>query len=204
MGIKSYENMLHFMKYIDIVNTQRSTKENINRMFKTDLYNKLMKENNNGITLIALVITIVVLIILASITINVLIGKNGIIERGKRAKELTVISQYKEQIEMIKIETKFKYKSMEITLENLKNEFESDSQKYWVNIVEQVVDSGIEKIKLTTRDGYVFYITENTTEYRGKGQVAEIITAEEISYTPQDNTWKVDNVKQALDYLFNN
>lgn len=204
MGIKSYENMLHFMKYIDIINTQRSTKENINRMFKTDLYNKLMKENNNGITLIALVITIVVLIILASITINVLIGKNGIIERGKRAKELTVISQYKEQIEMIKIEAKFKYKSMEITLENLKNEFESDSQKYWVNIVEQVVDSGIEKIKLTTRDGYVFYITENTTEYRGKGQVAEIITAEEISYTPQDNTWKVDNVKQALDYLFNN
>ena len=62
----------------------------------------------------------------------------------------------------------------------------------------------IQKIKLTTRDGYVFYITENTTEYRGKGQVAEIITAEEISYTPKDNTWKVDNVKQALDYLFNN
>ena len=204
MGIKSYENMLHFMKYIDIINTQRNTKENINRMFKTDLYNKLMKENNNGITLIALVITMVVLIILASITINIVIGKNGIIERGKQAKEQTIISQYKEKIEMIKIDVRLKYKSIEITLENLKNEFESDGQKYWVNIVEQVVDSGIEKIKLTTRDGYVFYITENTTEYRGKGQVAEIITAEEISYTPQDNTWKVDNVKQALDYLFNN
>ena len=204
MGTKSYENMLHFMKYIDIINTQRSTKENINRMFKTDLYNKLMKENNNGITLIALVITIVVLIILASITINIVIGKNGIIERGKQAKEQTIISQYKEKIEMIKIDVRLKYKCIEITLENLKNEFESDGQKYWVNIVEQVLDSGIEKIKLTTRDGYVFYITENTTEYRGKGQVAEIITAEEISYTPQDNTWKVDNVKQALDYLFNN
>lgn len=204
MGIKSYENMLHFMKYIDIINTQRSTKENINRMFKTDLYNKLIKENNSGITLIALVITIVVLIILASITINIVSGKNGIIERGKQAKEQTIISQYKEKIEMIKLDVRLKYKSIEITLENLKNEFESDSQKYWVNIVEQVVDSGIEKIKLTTRDGYVFYITENTTEYRGKGQVAEIITAEEISYTPQDNTWKVDNVKQALDYLFNN
>ena len=204
MGTKSYENMLHFMKYIDIINTQRSTKENINRMFKTDLYNKLMKENNNGITLIALVITIVVLIILASITINIVIGKNGIIERGKQAKEQTIISQYKEKIEMIKIDVRLKYKCIEITLENLKNEFESDGQKYWVNIVEQVLDSGIVKIKLTTRDGYVFYITENTTEYRGKGQVAEIITAEEISYTPQDNTWKVDNVKQALDYLFNN
>lgn len=173
-------------------------------MFKKDLYNKLMKEHNKGITLIALVITIVVLIILSSITINIVIGKNGIIERGKQAKEQTIISQYKEKIEMIKIDVRLKYKSIEITLENLKNEFESDSQKYWVNIVEQVVDSGIEKIKLTTKDGYVFYITENTTEYRGKGQVAEIITAEEISYTPQDNAWKVDNVKQALDYLFNN
>ena len=62
----------------------------------------------------------------------------------------------------------------------------------------------MEKIKLNTKDGYVFYITEDTTEYRGKGQVYEIILAEDVSYTPQDINWKVDDVKQALDYLFNN
>jgi len=36
-----------------------------------------MKEKNRGITLIALVVTIVVLIILATISINVVLGENG-------------------------------------------------------------------------------------------------------------------------------
>ena len=161
-----------------------------------------MKEK--GITLVALVITIVVLIILASISVYALIGQNGIIERVKQAKEQTIISQYKEKIEIIKTGTRLKYNNVDITLEKLKNGFDSDSQKYWIGVVEIVVDSGMEKIKLNTKDGYVFYITEDTTEYRGKGQVYEIILAEDVSYTPQDINWKVDDVKQALDYLFNN
>ena len=43
-------------------------------------------KNKRGITLIALVITIIVLIILAGISINLLIGDNGIITRAKDAK----------------------------------------------------------------------------------------------------------------------
>ena len=42
-----------------------------------------------GITLVALVITIVILIILATITINVAFGEGGLIERAQQAKELT-------------------------------------------------------------------------------------------------------------------
>ena len=44
-----------------------------------------MKGNNKGITLVALVITIIILIILAGISISMLLGDNGIIERAKRA-----------------------------------------------------------------------------------------------------------------------
>ena len=43
------------------------------------------KEKNNGITLIALVVTIVVLIILAGISISVILGENGLVEKAKRA-----------------------------------------------------------------------------------------------------------------------
>ena len=161
-----------------------------------------MKEK--GITLVALVVTIVVLIILASISVYALIGQNGIIERVKQAKEQTIIYQYKEKIEIIKTETRLKYNNVDITLEKLKNEFDSDRQKYWIGAVEIVADNGMEKIRINTKDGYVFYITEDTTEYRGKGQVSEIILAEDVSYTPQDIDWKVDDVKQALDYLFSN
>ncbi|MEI3355862.1 MAG: hypothetical protein V8R81_02050 [Clostridia bacterium] len=150
------------------------------------------------------IMNIVVLIILASISVYALIGQNGIIERVKQAKEQTIIYQYKEKIEIIKTETRLKYNNVDITLEKLKNEFDSDRQKYWIGAVEIVADNGMEKIRINTKDGYVFYITEDTTEYRGKGQVSEIILAEDVSYTPQDIDWKVDDVKQALDYLFSN
>ncbi len=44
-------------------------------------------KNNKGITLIALVVTIVVLLILAGISINALIGDNGLIKRAQDAKD---------------------------------------------------------------------------------------------------------------------
>ena len=46
-----------------------------------------VKQNNKGITLIALVVTIVVLLILAGITITAVIGDNGLINRAKTAAE---------------------------------------------------------------------------------------------------------------------
>lgn len=49
-----------------------------------------MKEKNNqGITLIALVITIIVLLILAGISIATLTGKNGVLTKASTAKEET-------------------------------------------------------------------------------------------------------------------
>lgn len=44
---------------------------------------------NSGITLIALVVTIVVLLILAGVSISTLTGDNGIITRANQAKEST-------------------------------------------------------------------------------------------------------------------
>ena len=44
-------------------------------------------QENKGITLIALVVTIVVLIILATVSINAVLGQNGIIGKAKQAKE---------------------------------------------------------------------------------------------------------------------
>ena len=44
-------------------------------------------ENQKGITLVSLVVTIIILIILAGISINTLVGQNGIITKAKQAKE---------------------------------------------------------------------------------------------------------------------
>ena len=55
---------------------------------------------NNGITLIALVITIIVLLILAGVTIATLTGENGILTKANEGKEQTEISSEKEIISL--------------------------------------------------------------------------------------------------------
>ena len=54
------------------------------------------KRKQKGVTLIALVITIIVLIILAGVTINMLVGENGIITQAQRAKNETAQGQKEE------------------------------------------------------------------------------------------------------------
>ena len=55
-----------------------------------------MKRKQRGITLIALVITIIVLIILAGVATNTLVGENGIITQAQRAKNETAQGQKEE------------------------------------------------------------------------------------------------------------
>lgn len=57
-------------------------------------------DKNKGITLIALVITIIVLLILAGVTIATLTGDNGIITRTNQAKEETEKAGAKEKVQM--------------------------------------------------------------------------------------------------------
>ena len=51
---------------------------------------KIKESKERGITLIALVITIVILIILAAVSINIVLGKNGLIQKAQEAKGLTM------------------------------------------------------------------------------------------------------------------
>ena len=56
--------------------------------------------NNKGITLIALVITIIVLLILAGVSIAMLTGNNGILTQAGNAKTDTAIAEAKEAIKL--------------------------------------------------------------------------------------------------------
>ena len=65
---------------------------------------KNLKEK--GITLIALVVTIVVLLILAGVTISMLTGENGIINQAKNAKEESLKSELEELVDLTLTEYK--------------------------------------------------------------------------------------------------
>ena len=70
--------------------SKKTSKTNLQGTSK--MYNK-----QKGITLIALVITVVILIILATVTLNVVLGEGGLIQRAQQAKELTEQAALTEQ-----------------------------------------------------------------------------------------------------------
>ena len=102
-----------------------------------------------GITLIALVITIIVLLILAGVTISMVVGENGILTRAKEAKE---VSEKASVIEEIRTEVAAKQIDNlgegEITLDDV------------IAVIENEIDNGKEwslsddKEILTTQSGY--------------------------------------------------
>ena len=61
---------------------------------------RILKRNEGGITLIALVITIIVLLILAGVSIAMLTGENGILTQAQRAKEDTENAQSSEEMRL--------------------------------------------------------------------------------------------------------
>ncbi len=61
---------------------------------------KKLIENKNGITLIALVITIIVLLILASVTIQTLTGDNGLLNKALDAKQTSKEAEIRERIQL--------------------------------------------------------------------------------------------------------
>ena len=85
-----------------------------------------LKEKNNGITLIALVITIIVLLILAGVSIVTLTGENGILTKADKARTDTKNATEKEQIVLAYNAAMGNNDGKGVTL----SDFESELKKY--------------------------------------------------------------------------
>ena len=70
-------------------------------------------EKQKGITLIALVVTIIVLIILAGVSISLVLGENGIVTIAKRAKENIELAQIEEEKELNELYTQLELENTE-------------------------------------------------------------------------------------------
>ena len=58
------------------------------------------RKDTRGITIIALVITIVLLLILAGVTISLVLGDNGLLNRAQQSKKVYTISGVQEEIQL--------------------------------------------------------------------------------------------------------
>lgn len=79
---------------------------------------------NQGITLIALVITVIVLIIISGVVIGSLTSDKGVIKEARTAKELAEKASLEEQVEMaiVKAEQKHRNPGIDDVIAELKNE----------------------------------------------------------------------------------
>ena len=125
---------------------------------------KLILKKNNGITLIVLVITIIVLLILTGISIQMLTGENGILIKSGEAKEKTELLEIEQKLnaEILSIQAKDSRSfNLELLNQNLKNSGEYD-----------LALSDNRLVATHKRGKYIFEIDNNgNMEYKGVNDV---------------------------------
>ena len=107
-----------------------------------------------GITLIALVVTIIVLLILAGVTIATLTGDSGVITKAEEAKISTELARYKEELELYKIEkynenVRFEEETLTAGKSHLNyNTRPSNEEGNIKTIIEDISDEYFEKLEV--------------------------------------------------------
>ena len=133
---------------------------------------KKQKENMKGITLIALVLTIIVLLILAGVSISMLTGDNGILTQAQIAKEMTEASSEEEYIQLLVVGYNTDKKTYGEELKNV--EF---------NTVENTTSIMDKETGTTYGDGWYYLKPEDVKDYELKNSyIIDYETGEYIKY----------------------
>ena len=152
---------------------------------------KNLKSKNKGITIIALVVTIVVLLILASISIGALTGDNGIINQAHTAKEDTEIASWEEQIDLAIIDAEKKHRNP--TLDDVKEELKN---KGIINDYSQVDKDGV-----ITTNKPVYEIAGKLDDYVPFGPEKFATKNEEYTDETSEEEYKTVTVPEGFKIL---
>ena len=149
-------------------------------------------KSNFGITLIALIITIIVLLILAGVTLNMVMGENGIFGKANNAKNKTEVAQYEEELRMcvLEMQTEEASNGRTFNMDTIKNNLDTYTQK----LEDETIEWKEKDIEEPTGiyKGYNFYIDKNYGAHikdKATGiQISMNILSEipETGYTNQD------------------
>ena len=150
---------------------------------------KLLKKNTkvNGITLIALVITIIVLLILAGISISMLSGDNALLSRVSQAKEDTEKAEEKEIIKIAALDVMTKNKSEKINEESLKESLSRQTDKNF----DIYTTEGKIRVIFTENNTYYDLDSKGNVNYIGKAKKGLDI-GDYVTYIPPEASYLWD------------
>ena len=149
---------------------------------------KILKRKEKGITLIALVITIIVLLILAGVSIAMLTGDNGILTQARNAKEETEKASELEGIQLAVIGSETKDNEYLDILDE--ESFKKELEKHF----------GSEKLDVVANGDGSFIITINDRKYYVNDDKT-VIDSDNVIEIGQDDFEKFrDNVNNGNSY----
>ena len=153
---------------------------------------KEILKKNQAITLVSLVVTIIILIILAGVSINLILGKNGIITIAKQAKENTELAKIEE-------ETRLNELYMQIEAEGISTgdtSYDAITKlvEFKREIASAITDMGIE----TSEEASVDTMASNIRSIVGAS------SADKVTYDNTNSGLTATNVQSAVDEVNEN
>lgn len=118
-------------------------------------------KKERGISLVALVVTIIVLIILAGVSINMVLGENGIVTMAKLAKENMEIAQKEEEKKLNEL---YFTMQQEGTTAGVSYDYISKLKEFKEKIAEAITNKGIETKETDSLETMVKNISDIETE----------------------------------------
>ena len=115
----------------------------------------MKKQNNHGITIISLVVTIVVLLILAGVSVSLVIGNNNLFDKAKSTQKIQTIAGIKEALELEKADIQVESKT--VNLENYLKQISTGKKNYDLSSTEKIDDKNA---YITINDQYKFLLKD--------------------------------------------
>ncbi|MDO5557948.1 MAG: hypothetical protein Q4G05_06945, partial [Clostridia bacterium] len=148
---------------------------------------------SRGITLIALIITIVIMLILAGITINLTLGENGIFQKAKLAKQQYELATIKEKMELELSALELEYNTSggtDISIGARENAIEESTKGTLVYSSDLTKILGVE-----TKSGVILIDAESESELQGGIRIGDT-----VNYIPDENLDGVDTDYGVSEY----
>ena len=152
-------------------------------------------KETRGITIISLVVTIVVLLILAGVSVSLLIGNNNLFDKAKSTQKVQTIAGIKEALELEKADIQVESKT--VNLENYLEQISTGKKNYDLSSTEKIDNKNA---YIIINDQYKFLLKDKENgdveiTYEGVAVSGDLtLSSYEETYTyPNSGTFTVTN-----------
>lgn len=156
-------------------------------------------KSNKAMTLIALVVTIIVLLILVGVTISMVTGDNGLLEKSEQEVFLYEIGQYNEELAISIADDSIGKKGVRNTKFNVKRSSYDDEDSFF-NAMKTKIPSFNKKFvnKLEIIEDELIYVGEDTKEREWIDNILKVGSMLTINYLYEDGTAVCNPYKNVI------